>query len=519
MKANQPTKTRTWFIERFGTKNLIKQLAKLFFPAILEVIIVTSLNYFDSLFLALFTPENQGTIAKTATVLTSQLMFMPEIIIFAIASAGSILAAQYYGKKDYQRFKECINFMMLFSMIASLTFMSIYLSVPTQMINLFAGDNLPDTNDIAGLKAYEMTNLLASNFLFFLSLTLIPLAFVLVIANALRQDRAVVVPLISSIVSVLFNIILDPILIKFHASTALEAVRNVAYVTIGARFLDMLILLITIAVRKNKPYHIFNHPKLSKTVFKEIFKHGWQIIVNEIAYSVGITVIIMFYLRYNAVHRDAISTVALLVQITGLVWPGAAVVVSVFVIAELGANKQELAKKNTKIILNWSIVVGIVLGIIIFIISLFINPILNPPTDINNKLSVEHAKNIALTAQHLEWILMMTVMLQSPMAVMYFCIRGGGSRFILLINTLPIIIWLIIIGCLTNINVPEDPNERINVVVVFFIIELNNLLILVISIILLLKTKWANNIVGVNKEVNDIENKTNTEVNEVQNGQ
>lgn len=63
-----------------------------------------------------------GALAKTATVLANQLIFVPTIIFMAIAAAGGIMASQYYGKNNIHKFKECINFMLLCSLAAKLIF-------------------------------------------------------------------------------------------------------------------------------------------------------------------------------------------------------------------------------------------------------------------------------------------------------------------------------------------------------------------------------------------------------------
>jgi len=147
-----------WFINQFGDKIFMKTAAKLFFPAILEVIILSSVNYFDSLFIALFTPENMGTAAKTATVLATQLMFLPTIFFYSIVAAAGILAAQYYGKKDYLKFKETINFMLLFSFIVVMIFIVIYMAAPLQMIQLYSGNNLDVSASEEAKRIYDLTN-------------------------------------------------------------------------------------------------------------------------------------------------------------------------------------------------------------------------------------------------------------------------------------------------------------------------------------------------------------------------
>ncbi|WP_208894955.1 MATE family efflux transporter [Ureaplasma diversum] len=484
---------KNWFKRVFGDKAFIKACAKLFFPAIIEVIIVTSVNYFDSFFLAAFTPDSLGAAAKTATVIASQLIFVPTIMFISIASAGGIMAAQYYGKRDYLRFKECINFMLLSSLISNIIFITVFIVIPLEIVGLMSGAEIVDTTDPLAVKNFQITNQLAATYLRYQSLTLIPYLFTFIMAVAYRQDNSPIIPMIATVLAVITNIILDPILIIYVAKNANEAVMYVALATVIARALAALFLLTITLIRKDKPYYFFNHIKIRKDIVKAIFINGWQIFINEILFAVGTVILATFFLRYNQTHRDAIATVNLIVQFTTLIWPGAATVVAVLVLAKLGANKIDEAKNNTKKLMSWSIVVGIVLAIILLILSFFVNEVLNPPAA-NSKEAILKAEQTVVIAKYLEWIVASTILLQAPSAVIYFCVRGGGSKWLLCIDTLTIVIWIIFIGTITNVNISANLDERIHPVLLFFMIESQYIFKIIASILIWKYTKWANNL-------------------------
>ena len=62
--------------------------------------------------------------------------------------------------------------------------------------------------------------------------------FTFSIATAYRQHNNAIMPLISSSIAVLVNIILDPVLIKYCATRPFEAILFVAIATIIARCID-----------------------------------------------------------------------------------------------------------------------------------------------------------------------------------------------------------------------------------------------------------------------------------------
>ena len=85
--------------------------------------------------------------------------------------------------------------------------------------------------------------------------------FTFSIATAYRQHNNAIMPLISSSIAVLVNIILDPVLIKYCATRPFEAILFVAIATIIARCIDAGIMLVLTLFRKSYPYYFFNHLK------------------------------------------------------------------------------------------------------------------------------------------------------------------------------------------------------------------------------------------------------------------
>ena len=118
------------FKKIFGDKQFIKKALKLFFPAIIQNIIITAIAYVDNFFLATYTPQSQGLDAKTATILATQLLYLPTIFTVAVCYACSVYSSQYLGNKNYHKFKETTNYMILGSVILNIPFLIIYLTFP-----------------------------------------------------------------------------------------------------------------------------------------------------------------------------------------------------------------------------------------------------------------------------------------------------------------------------------------------------------------------------------------------------
>ncbi|MCV3734333.1 MATE family efflux transporter [Ureaplasma miroungigenitalium] len=503
----QNTSKQNFWTKHFGTKEFAKIICKQFFPTVINFIILTIIPMVGSFLLAAFNVGSHGTEAKTAAILAIEVMFLPVILMTAITSMGATLGAQYYGRKDFVRFKETMNFSIFVGLITAVVITIIAMSIPNQLIALFSGSKLKDNATPEQIASFKLTNELAASYLRIVIASLIPFIVSFTFATAFRQDKATFWPLISSSVALAINIILAAILVKVFEHDYYNATMAVAGCTLIARFSNALFLVILSLFKKTRPYYIFNHLRISKLVFKQVVKVGWQIVINEFLFALGTTVILGFMLNYYSDKRDSIATVSLLIQFIALMWPGSAAVTAVVVTAELGAQRNDLAKQNARRLINWSFIAATLLSIIILILSTFVNQLLNPPTD-DSIAAKERAEAIVKTATYLEYVLLVRVMFEFPFAFMYSAIKSGGSKFLLAMDILSVVIWMIIIGLMTNVNV--DPNNKYNIYLLFFIMYAENIFKFALGWIIFSKTKWNKTVIHTEEGLN--ENTTNKQV-------
>ncbi|MCV3743406.1 MATE family efflux transporter [Ureaplasma sp. ES3154-GEN] len=490
-------KNNNFWQKHFGNKEFIKIVSKLFFPAVLNFVVLTIVPVIDSFLLASFNVGGHGIEAKTAAILAVEVMFLPIILMTAITSMGATLGAQYYGRKDYMRFKETMNFSLFIGLITATLIAIIAVIIPEHLIGIFSGSELKENGNQNDIESFALTNKLAADYLRISAFTLLPFIISFTYATGIRQDKSTIWPLISAIVALGTNIVLDLVLVKVFQNNLYSATISVAAATLFARWVNAIFLVILSLFKKDRPYYIFNHMFISRLIFRQAIKVGWQIVINEFLFALGTTIIIGFMLNYYSDQRHAIATVSLLIQFVALMWPGSAAVTSVVVTAELGAQRNELAKQNAKRLINWSYIIAAILSIIILILSTFINQWLNPPA--NDSLEEQlKSQAIVQTATYLEYTLLIKVMFEFPFAFMYSAIRGGGSKFLLIMDILSVTIWMIIIGLMTTVNV--DPNNKYNIYGMFVIMYCENIFKYLLGWIIFLKTKWNKTVILEDKE-------------------
>ena len=76
----------------------------------------------------------------TAVSLATQIQFVQNMFISAIAAAGAILGAQYYGKGDRKTIQELFNLMLRFSLTLSVLFFAACELAPGLLMHIFTHD-------------------------------------------------------------------------------------------------------------------------------------------------------------------------------------------------------------------------------------------------------------------------------------------------------------------------------------------------------------------------------------------
>ena len=116
-------------------KVFYSRLWKLALPSAFQSLMLSSVAAADAFML--------GRVAQsemTAVSLAAQIQFVQNIIIFAVATAGSILGAQYYGKDDRRTLGELFSLILRFSGLVSLLFFAACELYPGALMRVFTSD-------------------------------------------------------------------------------------------------------------------------------------------------------------------------------------------------------------------------------------------------------------------------------------------------------------------------------------------------------------------------------------------
>lgn len=116
-------------------KEFYRNLARLAFPIALQSLMLAAVAAGDALMLGKVAQDEM-----TAVSLATQIQFVQNMFLSAIAGAGAILGAQYWGKGDRRTLEDLFNMMLLFCGIVSVLFFLACELAPELLMKIFAGD-------------------------------------------------------------------------------------------------------------------------------------------------------------------------------------------------------------------------------------------------------------------------------------------------------------------------------------------------------------------------------------------
>lgn len=124
-------------------KKFYKTLFFVAVPITLQNLMQSMVNMLDSIMVG-----QLGSLEIAAVGLGNQIFFILNMILFGIASGGSIFIAQYWGKKDVTNIRKTLGLMISFSLIISALFTVAALFFPKLLISFYSND--PKVIEVGG---------------------------------------------------------------------------------------------------------------------------------------------------------------------------------------------------------------------------------------------------------------------------------------------------------------------------------------------------------------------------------
>lgn len=338
------------------TRNFYQNILKITIPIALQNLITLSTSMIDSLMLG--RADDTG-LYLSASSLANQPFFILSLVAFGLASASTVLTAQYWGKRDIEPIRRIISITIKTAMILSSIMGLAVLILPEAVMGIYS--NNPEVID-AGASYLRIVGF--SYFTFGFSSTML---------CSIRSLEIVKISVVANLTSFMMNSFLNWVLIFGNLGAPALGIQGAAIATLTARVTELIITCIYIfAIDKRLNLKVRDLLSFDKLLAKDFLRYGLPVFLNELIWSMGISVqsAILGHIDYASGDPVAANSISGIVQqLSTVVIFGIANSAAVIVGKSIGAGHVERAKDESFTFTILSIVLGILACAVILVLK------------------------------------------------------------------------------------------------------------------------------------------------------
>ena len=434
-----------YFMTQIKETSFRKKLISLILPMTLQNFVFALVPVSDAIMLLFLSQDSMAAVS-----LATQVVLVLTLFTMTITAGGSMFAAQYWGKGDNKSIEKVFGYMFALSLPVVIIFFCCGMFMPEGVMRVFTNEPELIANGIPYIRIA--------------SFSYVFMTFASVFETLLKNVGFVKECTIASVVIVFLNIILNAILIFGLLGAPRMGSAGAALATTISNGVGFLLCIIFILVKTKLRLKIRNIFRADldlrqRTMITVIMGH----LGSDAAAANGIAAIV----------KDLVS--CLCYAIAG----GSVIIIG----NELGANRLEKAKEYGDKLFKITVISGIILGLIAAVSA----PL------------VLYFVNLTETAEHYLFIMLLMCSyyilgrsINSTLISGIFS-AGGDTKFGFICDTVTMWAFIVPLGYIAafKLNLP--------VMVVYFILNLDEIIKIPVVIAHYKKYKWVKNI--INEEV------------------
>ena len=452
-----------------GDKVFYSQVLAIVVPIIIQNTITNVVSLLDNVMVG-----RVGTLEMSAVAIDNQLLFVFALCIFGGMAGAGIFATQFAGANDNTGVRHCFRVKLMVGFVMLAAAFTLFLALPDKLISLYLAEDT-DPADAAATLQFGL------DYLRIMLVGLVPFTISQAYASTLREVGETRLPMISSVIAIVVNLVFNYLLIFGTFGFPRLGVSGAAIATVLSRFVEAVIIIVfTHRHSRRFPFikGSYSSIKVPAALMRDIMKRGMPLLVNEFLWSAGMATLSQCYSVRGLEVVAAVNISTTVANLFNVVFLSMGNAVAIMVGQNLGANEIEKAKQTAWRIITATVAASVVMGGIMAVCAPFIPKIYN---------TEEHVRQMAT-----ELLLVVAIAMpaQSFAHDCYFTIRSGGRTLLTFVFD-SCSMWLVAVPlAFVLANFTDLP-----VVPLYIVIQLIEVLKCIIGFILVKKGIWIRNII------------------------
>lgn len=452
-----------------GSKEFYKRVLYITIPIMVQNGITNFVNLLDNIMVGQI-----GTDQMSGVAIINQLIFVFNISVFGGLSGPGIFGAQYFGKNDQNGIRNVFRAKMWIMIFILLAAIATFSTNGENLILKFLHSG-GDTGNTEATLHY------AKLYLNVIMFEMFPFALNQCYVSTLREKGETMIPMVAGIIAVGVNLGLNYILIFGHFHAPALGVEGAAIATVTARYVECFIIIFWTHIHSSSnPYIIgvYRSARVPIALIKKILIKGSPLMINEFFWASGMTMMSQCYSTRGLATVAAININNTINNLFNVVFIALGSAVAIIVGQLLGANKMEEAKDCDNKLIAFSVTCCIGIGLVMIASSSFFPKLYNTTLEVRSLAT----KFICITAACMP--------LCAFTHAAYFTLRSGGKTLITFVFD-SVFVWGICVPIAFILSRFTD----IDIVFMYLICQLLEIIKCIIGYIFIKKGSWLQNIV------------------------
>ncbi len=375
-----------------------KRLLVLALPIAAQNMVQTLLNMVDTLMIG-----QLGETAIAAVALSNQVFFLLMLLLFGISSGSAVFTAQFWGKRDLQGIHRALGMALILGLSGAVLFTAAAQLAPAFILGIFSSDQEVINAGVPYLRIASVSYMFTAGTIIF--------------QGVLRSTGVVKLPLFLSVSALSLNAVFNYGLIFGKLGLPEMGITGAALATSGARIIEMMALVLVVYLKK---YAVAGSLKemldQNKAFIRRFFQRVSPVILNEVGWSVGMTMFTLVYARMGTEILAAYNIMDTFSRLSFIFFVGTANATAIMLGNMIGEGRSREAERIAKTILMTVPLIAAAIGVLIFIAAPVIPHLFNISDYVSN-----------LVVQLLRIFTLVLFVKASNMHIIVGILRSGGD--------------------------------------------------------------------------------------------